>query len=192
MQRIVIILAIIVMMLPTTASAHTQLESSNPESGQVVKENLNQIVLNFGGEIESLSTMTLMKDGHEVPFDSIEPQGTQMIGTVADPLATGSYNIQWKIVGEDGHIITGEIPFTVQVEQAVEEPEKVGPSTEEINNTEDTDSVAKEEEEVKEGTANQEADTNEQNGSNLTKIIIPVVVLLLLGIGLFMLFRRKK
>ncbi|WP_043931822.1 copper resistance CopC family protein [Bacillus sp. EB01] len=187
MQKIVIILAIMVMMLPTIASAHTQLESSTPESGQVVKENLNQIVLNFGGEVESLSTMTLVKDGQEVPFESIEPQGTQMIGTVADPLATGSYIIQWKIVGEDGHIITGEIPFTVQVEQAVEEPEKVGPATEESNN-DDTDTVKKGEED----TANPELANTEKSESNLILIIIPIAVLLLLGIGLFLLFRRKK
>ncbi|ALC90665.1 hypothetical protein AM500_13380 [Bacillus sp. FJAT-18017] len=189
MQRIFIIMAIMVMMLPTIANAHTQLESSTPVAGQVVTESLNEIVLNFGGEIESLSTMTLLKDGQNVPFKSIEPQGTQMIGIITDPLANGSYDIQWKIVGEDGHVITGEIPFSVQVEEPMkEEP----PKAEESANTEDTDSVAKEEKEVKENTANQEAENNEQTGSNLTKIIIPVLALLLLGIGLFMLFRRKK
>ncbi|MCM3768323.1 copper resistance protein CopC [Neobacillus niacini] len=192
MKRLFIILAIIIVVLPTIASAHTHLESSNPESGQVVTEKLNEIVLNFGGKIESLSTMTLVKDGQDVPFKSIDPQGTQMIGTLEAPLENGSYVIQWKIIGEDSHIITGDIPFSVQVEQAVEEPTKKEPTTEESNKTKDTDSAATEEKEVKKDKANQEVLNNEQSDSNLTKIIIPIVIVLLLGISLFMLFRRKK
>ncbi|OCA81657.1 hypothetical protein A8F94_22620 [Bacillus sp. FJAT-27225] len=191
MKKTAFILAFLLIVMPTLASAHTQLESSTPESGQVVKEELSELVLNFGGEIESLSTLTLVKDGKEVPLKSVEPNGTQLIGTIESPLDNGTYTIQWKIVGEDGHVITGDIPFSVQMEQAVEELETEEPSTEEPTKTEDTNPEG--EDEVKrEDTADQNLSNNQKSGPSFISIVIPAIVILLLGIGMFMLFGRKK
>ncbi|PPA69414.1 copper resistance CopC family protein [Jeotgalibacillus proteolyticus] len=193
MKRLLIMLGIILVMLPAIASAHTHLESSTPVSGEVVTEHLNKIVLNFGGEIESLSTMTLVKDDQKIPFKSVEPQGTQMVGVFKAPPENGSYVIKWKIIGEDGHVITGEIPFSVQVEQDAGETGKEELITENPNNKEGTDPAVNEEGEVRQkDTANQKESNNEQSESNLTKIVIPVVVVLLLSVGLAILFIRKK
>jgi copper resistance protein C len=39
-------------------------------------------------------------------------------GSAAEPLANGSYTVDWRIVGEDGHLIEGTYGFTVAAEQA--------------------------------------------------------------------------
>ena len=172
-------------MIPTIASAHTKLTSSNPAAGQVVKEDLTEIVLTFAGDIESLSTMTLVKDGQEIPFTSVQPQEKQMSGTLPTPLKNGSYLIKWNIAGKDGHQIKGEIPFSVQLEQKIEQKTE----------TKEPGTTEKEESKVEDQEQNADVNTKEETDEptpNLMNTIIPVVVLLILGVGLFMLFRRNK
>lgn len=89
------------LVLPIVVFAHTEITSSTPETGQVVTEEPKEISLTFGGEIESLSTMTLVKDGQEISFTSVIPRGNQMIGTLSEPLDNGSYTIQWILLGSN-------------------------------------------------------------------------------------------
>jgi copper resistance protein C len=171
-------------MIPIIASAHTKLTSSNPAEGQVVKEELTEIVLMYAGNIESLSTMTLEKDGQEIPFISVKPKEKQMVGTLAAPLENGSYLIKWIIAGEDGHQIKGEIPFSVQMEQKLEQKTE----------TKEPVTTEKEESKVVEQEQNVDDNTKEETAEPalMLNIIIPVVVLLILVVGVFLLFRRKK
>lgn len=39
-------------MIPTIASAHTEIISSNPASGQVVKDDLKEIVITYEGSLQ--------------------------------------------------------------------------------------------------------------------------------------------
>jgi copper resistance protein C len=164
-------------MLPTIASAHTELTSSNPAKGQVVTEDLTEILLTFAGKIESLSTMKLMRDGQEIPLH-VDLQEKQMKSTLSNPLENGSYTIDWRIAGEDGHLITGEIPFTVQKEQSVEHEHK--PEVNEPNTTDTEKSKA------------ETQSKNDEPSTNSIKIIISAVIVLILGVGMFFLFGRKK
>jgi copper resistance protein C len=168
--------------VPSNANAHTSLTSSNPADGQVVNENLTELLLVFEGEIESLSTMKLLKDGQEVPLN-LELQEKQMIGTVSTPLDNGSYVIEWNIAGEDGHLITGEIPFTVQLDQGEQEQ------------TTETKEPTPDQEETKTDNQAKTENTNAQNNnqsSNPIVIIVAAIAVLILGVGVYMLFGRKR
>jgi copper resistance protein C len=169
--------------VPTVANAHTALTSTNPADGQVVTEELTELVLTFAGEIESLSTMKLLKDGQEVPL-KVELQEKQMIGTLSTPLDNGSYAIEWSIAGEDGHLITGEIPFTVQIEQKVEQEQ-----TTETKQPTTPDKEDNAEDQYKNDNTNKQ---NNTQSSNMIKILVPILVIIILGIGIFLLFGRKK
>jgi len=181
MKKLLFILVGMLVMLPSIASAHTELTTSNPTSGQVVKEDLKEIVLTYEGKIESLSTMTLVKDGKEIPLVSVTPNDNQLIGTVSTALENGTYSVQWSIAGEDGHPISGEIPFTVQ--KVVKEEPKA----------ETKQPVTPKKEEPKKENTNQQKTKNESTDSplNMKNIILGVVVLILI-IGVFLLFRRKR
>lgn len=181
MKKLLFILVGMLVMLPSIASAHTELTSSNPTNGQVVKEDLKEIVLTYEGKIESLSTMTLVKDDKEIPLVSVTPNENQLIGTLSSPLENGTYSVQWSIAGEDGHPISGEIPFTVQ--KVVKEQPKA----------ETKQPVTPKKEEPKKENSNQEKSKNDSTDStsNMKNIIISVVVLILV-IGVFLLFRRKR
>ena len=181
MKKFLFILVGMLVLLPSIACAHTELTTSNPTSGQVVKEDLKEIVLTYEGKIESLSTMTLVKDGKEIPLVSVTPNDNQLIGTLSTALENGTYSVQWSIAGEDGHPISGEIPFTVQ--KVVKEEPKA----------ETKQPVTPKKEELKKENTNQQKTKNESTDSplNMKNIILGVVVLILI-IGVFLLFRRKR
>ncbi|MCM3601777.1 copper resistance protein CopC [Robertmurraya korlensis] len=175
-KLLIIFISLLVLILPSVVSAHTEITSSIPEAGQVVKEETKEITLTFGGEIESLSTMTLMKDGQDIKFESVQAQGNQLIGLLGTPLESGSYIINWNIVGGDGHPLTGEIPFSVQLTE-----EEAQDTTEEVPIKQDT--TQEEKEVVTENNAN--------NGNHL-KTFLPKIAILLLAIGLVTLYRKKR
>jgi copper resistance protein C len=162
--------------IPTIVGAHTELTSSNPESGQVVTEDLNEIVLTFGGKIESLSKMTLQKDGEEVPFAGVEPLDKQMTGTLSEPLENGEYVIQWNIVGEDGHVIEGEIPFSVQKLEVVEQ-------------TPETNEPIVIEEPIKEESNKID---NKESLFDWKIVFIPAVIMVIFAIGIILVLRKNK
>lgn len=175
-KLLIIFISMMVLGSPSIVSAHTEITSSTPEAGQIVKEETKEVTLTFGGEIESLSTMTLLKDEQEIKFESVHTEGNQLIGLLETSLESGSYIINWNIVGEDGHPLTGEIPFSVQLTE------------EEAQNT-------MEEEPIKQDTTEEEkevATENNANSDNNLKSIIPIVAILLLVIGLVTLFRKKR
>lgn len=179
-KKLLSIIIIALLMLPTTTFAHTELSNSNPEAGQIVTEETKEISLTFGGEIEALSTMTLTIDGQEIPFLSVLANGNQLVGQLQSPLENGSYVIQWSIAGEDGHPITGEIPFEVQLpneNQDTEIDETTDQTTDDQINVDEVPNSTTEE---------------AKEGSNTIKILVPIVAVLLLVIGMATLFRKKK
>lgn len=181
MNKILLSFLCFVIIMPSMANAHTGLESSTPNSGQVVMEELNEITLTFAGEIESLSTMTLSREGKDIPLSHVEPNGRQMSGTLKSPLENGSYAIRWSIVGKDGHQITGEIPFTVKTEEKTDqdlEKEESQSSVEHNVQKEVTDKSTKAE--------------NESAPNMIMNISIPLLTLAALAVGLYFLFRRKR
>ncbi|KON90007.1 hypothetical protein AF332_26450 [Sporosarcina globispora] len=181
MNKILLSFICFFIILPSMTSAHTGLESSAPESGQVVTEDLNEITLTFAGEIESLSTMTLVREGQEILLSNVEPNGKQMSGTLESPLENGSYVINWSIVGEDGHQITGEIPFTVKSEENTDQDSQI-----EESQTSDEEIIQPEE-------SNKSAEGKKESSPNMImNIFIPLLTMAVLVIGLFLLFRRKR
>lgn len=161
-----------------SAFAHTGLESSNPENGAVITEELNEITLTFEGKLEQSSTFELKTStGESIPVENIAVNEVRLTGSLPNTLENGNYEVVWSIVGADGHPIEGSIPFTVEVatvETSVEDEVVVEEtSTEEVTTTEQV----KDSEEV-------------QSSSNM----IPVVVIALIVIigGVFFWLRRKK
>ncbi|WP_042460093.1 copper resistance CopC family protein [Neobacillus dielmonensis] len=183
MKKIFFFFICLLVLVPSIASAHTGLESSNPASGQVITEDLKEISLTFEGEIESLSTLTLSKDGQQIPLESV-PNGKQLTAALSAPLENGAYVITWNIAGEDGHPVTGEIPFTVQ------KPEKA-----ETQTNEPSDSQKQEPEKTetnKQDTKQEQTNADTKESSSSLSSIISIMVVVIVIIGLFMLFKRKR
>ncbi|MDQ0219917.1 copper resistance protein CopC [Peribacillus cavernae] len=156
--------------------AHTGLASSTPDNGEVLKKSLHEIVLHFETDIESLSTMKLFDESNkEIPLQGVTVEKNVMSASIGTPLNNGSYKINWNIVGKDGHVIQGDIPFQIAQE---EEKQAVKPESE-IKKETPTQNQPE-----KKNIVNEDKET-----PIFTYIIIGFVVLLIVG---FLLLRRKR
>lgn len=132
MKKTVLFLFSLLFLFSSSVSAHTGLESSSPEDGATITEPLQDIVLTFETVIENGSSFTLSSESGDVAVENLAVTDNVLSGTAAAPLENGAYTVDWRIIGEDGHLIEGTFGFTVSVEQApeAEEPDPVQESPE--------------------------------------------------------------
>lgn len=102
----------------SSVSAHTGLESSSPADGDTIKEPIQDLSLTFETPIEQESSFTLKSESGDVPLQNVQAKENVLSGAAEEPLANGSYTVNWRIIGEDGHLIEGTYGFTVAAEQA--------------------------------------------------------------------------
>jgi copper resistance protein C len=175
--------------------AHSHLEDSTPKNGEIVTEELTAITLTFETAIEPTSSFTLLNDKNaSIPLSTVSISGKQLIANVEDNLINGGYTIHWKIIGEDGHPLEGDIPFTVSLpENAVppEQTETESPATDvttvETTSDADTEPILKDQAtEVKEAALDE---------PKIMNYVLPAIIglIIVLGFGSYWLvFRRKQ
>lgn len=164
---------LVLLILPNAAFAHTHMTSSNPEEGSTVTEPVKEIELTFDTPVESLSTMTLTKDGADVPL-AVKAEGETLKGISSSELENGSYTADWKIIGEDGHEMEGTLAFSVQQEVKEEEPQ---PSTE------DDESAVNEDDQNAENEKTAQTDEQAENTESEQSENSPVMTIILVAIG---------
>lgn len=180
MKKIVLITFAIMFVFTNNALAHTGLDTSSPENGGVVTEELREIALTFEGKIEQGGTLEVSdSNGQSIPFEDIVIEDAQMTGTFPNALVNGDYTVVWNIIGADGHPIQGDFSFTVIV------PGSKMPVDSE-NDSQDANQDGAPLEDV------EDTKTNEQ--SQLPSYLIPVIVIGLVAIivGIFVGLRRKN
>ncbi|HWK21855.1 MAG TPA: copper resistance CopC family protein [Ureibacillus sp.] len=187
LKKFLIFSALFLFSFANYAYAHTHLESSSPQNGEVLIEQLKEITLTFEGKIEQSSTFTLQNENNEeMEVDSISVSENKLTGSLSDPLENGEYLIDWSIIGADGHVIEGEIPFTVDVpvtetnDDAKEDIVNIEVNT---RDTKETESTVKQEQVDNELTENK--------SSYLTPTLIGVLVLIIVGSFLFIAKRKQ-
>lgn len=125
LSKKIFIILLILLSFPTIVSAHTTVSHSTPAEGEVIRNNLLEVTVNFTEEIEKISTIELLSKNNEIPFKRVTVEDNKLIGQLEKPLENGSYRINWNIIAQDGHPLTGEIPFTVEKEKEKEETNTV-------------------------------------------------------------------
>lgn len=184
-KKILLMFAILFVVLTNQAFAHTGLESSSPNDGEIVNEPLQQITLQFATKIEQTSTVDVSNsNGEQVSLGNFVIEDKEIWATFLQPLKNDIYKVSWKIVGEDGHPIEGEFYFTVDT--PVEETPKEEQTIENSNQSKKVQNEQKEDESLSEPKKEEE--------QNLPTYLIPliVVVLFLVGMGLLWWLLRRK
>lgn len=198
--RTLFLLGLIFMLSTGVSSAHTNLQESNPADGETITKELNELVLVFETKIESLSTFTLLLNNETEIETEITVDQDTMTGTLSEPLANGEYTVNWDIIGADGHQITGDFSFTVDVQEAEqnEQTEQVQPGEEQNQEeaAENKDEQVSEEQGGQDPV--QEAETPETTNAeapskfSLTSVIFIVLFVLIVGSLILMLRDKRK
>lgn len=191
MKKVVILLLISIFALPFTAMAHTTLTSSNPAEGELLNAQPEQIELMFGTAIEEGSTMTLKGPEASIELGEIAVSDKVMTGQLNSDLPNGQYTIDWKIIGEDGHPIEGQILFGVDIEVPQEEPseEEAEDAAVKEDAAADEDIAATEENETAEAAETAKSD---EGSGNVWVTVLIVVAIVLVAAGIFKLLKRRK
>ncbi|MFJ8236536.1 copper resistance protein CopC [Ureibacillus sp. NPDC094379] len=167
------------------------MESSSPGDGEVITEELQEITLTFGGKLEQGSTFTVQNSsGEQVSVEKITIADNQLVGTLSSPLENGPHNVNWDIIGADGHPISGNFSFTVELPVS-EAPAEETTQEEQIDTQDNTnEEVQSNIEETTNGEKTEEAEQSNDSSSTMP-IIIGVLIVIIL-VSAFFMMRRKK
>ena len=94
------------------ANAHTHLKSSVPAEGSVVNAAPASIVLKFS-EATHVTALTLQKDGGAEQKLTLPSAPTAELTVPTPNLEPGKYVVNYRVVGDDGHVMSGKVQFTV-------------------------------------------------------------------------------
>ena len=105
-----------------TAGAHAHLQKASPADGSVVRTSPSNVVLNFS-ETARLTAASIQR-GDE-PRQSLKPLPTAAARQISVPvpqLTPGLYSVTWRVVSDDGHVMSGTLHFTLSPDRAAQHP----------------------------------------------------------------------
>lgn len=105
--------ALVVVSAP--ALAHDQLEDSFPAADERLESAPAQVRLDFTDDVLTIGAAVVVVDGSGRTWSSGETviDGTSVSVAVEPGMPEGSYEVRWRVVSSDGHVISGTVPFTV-------------------------------------------------------------------------------
>jgi copper transport protein len=108
------VLAGLVVFAPA-ASAHAELESTEPAAGAILTNSPNEIVLTFSEavQVDDDGVKLINAKGERVGTGAIEQPEGRTIRLPVDGLPDGGYVVAWKVVSADGHPIGGGFTWRI-------------------------------------------------------------------------------
>lgn len=168
--------------LPGAAYGHSVLEESDPADGDQLEQGIKIMELSYSTKIENESTLSLRsEDGQEIQPSSVDLNDNVMSASFDESLRPGVYDVNWNIIGADGHPIDGQYSFSI-----------LGSS----NQVKENDNEVSEVESNKQNldaniTANQQ-DTSGDETSSLGMIIVIIIASIGLILAGGMWIRKKQ
>jgi copper transport protein len=103
-------------MTPAVADAHAMLLSSDPAPGSTLASSPRQVRLVFSEALDaSLDRMTLVDRAGERTTLQVraDPRDVHALLAPVETLRPGTYRVVWRVVSADGHVVGGDIVFSV-------------------------------------------------------------------------------
>lgn len=97
------------------ASAHAELVSTDPAEGAVLPEGPQQVHLTFGDTVDPgvASVQVTGSDGTHWESGPAQGAGSSLIEHLRPQAPAGQYTVNYRVVSDDGHPVTGMVRFTV-------------------------------------------------------------------------------
>ena len=96
------------------AQAHTHLKMAMPADNSVLPSPPAQIMLHFS-EAARLTALSIQKDGDKEakPVSPLPKEAAEELSVPLAAVAPGKYVVNWRVVGDDNHVMSGVLHFTV-------------------------------------------------------------------------------
>ncbi len=106
-------IAALLALTATAALAHAHLQNSVPGNGAVVNVAPASVTLKFS-EAARLTACWIQKgDGPKQKVGGFPSTPAQQVSVPLSHLGPGTYVVSWRVLGDDGHVVPGQIHFTV-------------------------------------------------------------------------------
>jgi methionine-rich copper-binding protein CopC len=104
------------------ALAHAHLQKALPADGSVITAAPPNVVLAFS-EPARLTALWIQKAAaQKLKLAPLPTEPAREISVALPHLTPGSYVVSWKVVGADGHVVPGQIRFTLSSGAASDHP----------------------------------------------------------------------
>ena len=178
MRSILLSIAAALLFFVPIATAHTNLDTTNPKDGVTVTSELKEVSLSFSGNIEEGSTFTLTgENGTILKPSTVTTKSGVLTGTFDEALANDIYTVNWNSISADGHPMSGKFKFTVNVVGTTDADTTEQPTVDATNP--EVDNV-------------QNSSNSDEKSSSTTLIIAGILLIAILIISAITLVKRKK
>jgi methionine-rich copper-binding protein CopC len=100
-------------LVATVAMAHAHLKSAVPADGGVVTTSPANVVLTFSEPAHLTACWIQKGDGPKQKISDLPTTPSPQISVPIPQLEPGTYVLSWRVIGDDTHIVPGQIQFTV-------------------------------------------------------------------------------
>ena len=112
-----VILILLFFSIPQNAFAHAQLIKEFPLGNSEIVDIPEKVSLDFDNQIIDLGSgndlRVLNKDGVDVSTGDVTIVGANLSKSLSNTLEPGKYTVSYRVVSEDGHVVTGEYFFSI-------------------------------------------------------------------------------
>ncbi|WP_419838900.1 copper resistance protein CopC [Candidatus Poriferisodalis sp.] len=108
--------AALALVIQAPAAAHTGLDTSQPADGETADDPVSQISLTFNRPVEPAGSGVAVFDEHgdeRRPASLNSADRQTWLLNFEPPLSGGQFEVSWRVVAEDGHVVEGSFGFTV-------------------------------------------------------------------------------
>ena len=118
MQFTRIIAGLVLSLAATVALAHAHLKKAVPADGAVVSTAPTNVVLSFSESAHLTACWIQKGDGPKQKVTGLPTAASADITVPLPRLDPGTYVLSWNVVGDDTHIVPGQMHFTVSAASA--------------------------------------------------------------------------
>ena len=105
---------LLAVILATSATAHSKIDATTPKDGAELSQVPVQIELGFSKNLRLTKVEMIHNEHPSVPLElGAQKQFDTKFTLPLEDMGTGTYRIEWRGLGEDGHAMRGEFMFMV-------------------------------------------------------------------------------
>jgi methionine-rich copper-binding protein CopC len=126
MKYLVPPIAVALCLMTGAAQAHSHLESSTPNEGSTVSASPTSIELKFSEAVQVTALSIQKGDEKQQLLGPLPAKPTDKISVAAPSLEPGKYTVNYRVVSDDNHIMSGALHFAVgTMDHSKMDPEKM-------------------------------------------------------------------
>lgn len=100
------------------AMAHAVVIKSDPARGAVLTAAPAEVTITFNEKVEKMFSSATLRNAAGATLSTskarIDPANPALLRLAIPALGSGKYVIEWTAVGNDGHRLSGGIPFSIR------------------------------------------------------------------------------